>query len=133
MGKVKKLVVLISALFFLYGCVSAVLLGMGAGVGIGAYKWVEGRLAREYPLSYAKAWDATNTALANLKISITNSVNEGAEGEIEAVKRDGAKVAIKLKDRGLGVTTITIRVGMLGDRMEAEKIHNEIASVSGIQ
>ncbi len=90
-------------------------------------------MAREYPLAYARAWDATNTALANLKISISNSIDEGGEGSIEAVRRDGAKVAIKLEDKGLGVTTIEVRVGMFGDRLDAEKIHDEIASVSGIQ
>ena len=131
-GKVKQLAALMSALFFLYGC-AAVLLGVGAGMGIGAYKWVEGRLVREYPLSYARAWDATNTALANLRISISNSIDEGTKGNIEAVRRDGAKVSIKLKYRGQGVTSIAVRVGMFGDRLEAEKIHNAIAAAAGIR
>ena len=75
MGKLQRITALISVMFFLYGC-AAVLLGVGAGVGIGAYKFIEGRLVREYPLHYGKAWDATNGALTNLKISVSNSIDE---------------------------------------------------------
>jgi hypothetical protein len=131
MKKLKQLIVLLSALFMLSGC-AAVLLGVGAGVGIGTYKYVEGRLSREYPLAFSRAWDATNTALANLQISTSNSLDEGASGKIEAVRRDGTKVSIVLKDMGQNVTSISIRVGILGDRGAAERIHDKIASVSGI-
>ena len=132
MEKIKKAAVLISLLFFLSGC-AAVLLGVGAGVGIGAYKYVEGRVEREYPLAYGRAWDATNSALANLQISVSNSIDKGANGKIDAVRRDGKKIGVRLTDRGKGVTTISVRVGMLGDRDEAKRLHEEIASVSGIR
>jgi hypothetical protein len=131
MKKLKQLIVLLSALFMLSGC-AAVLLGVGAGVGIGTYKYVEGSLSREYPLAFSMAWDATNSALAKLQISTSNSMDEGARGKIEAVRRDGTKVAVLLKDMGQNVTSISVRVGILGDRDAAERIHDEIASVSGI-
>jgi hypothetical protein len=132
MEKIKKAVVLISVLFFLSGC-AAVLLGVGAGVGIGTYKYIEGRLVREYPLAYGRAWDATNSAMANLQISVSNSIDEGVSGKIDAVRRDGKKINVKLTDRGQGVTTISVRVGILGDRGDAKRLHEEIASVSGIR
>jgi hypothetical protein len=101
-------------------------------VGIGTYKYIEGRVEREYPLAYGKAWDATNSALANLQISVSHSIDEGAMGKIDAVRRDGKRISVKLTDRGQGVTTISIRVGMIGDDGEAERIHDKIASVAGI-
>lgn len=131
MGKIKKCIVLISAVFCLYGC-AAVLLGVGAGVGIGTYKFIEGQLVREYPLPYSRAWDATNGALTRLKMSVSHSMDQGREGKIDAVKQDGTKVTVKLLDRGQGVTTIYVRVGVLGDQTEARKVHDEIASVAGI-
>ncbi|MCK5505548.1 MAG: DUF3568 family protein [Thermodesulfovibrionia bacterium] len=133
MTKMRKLAVFICMLSFLYGCAPAVLMGVGAGVGIGTYKYIEGNLAREYPLKYARAWNATNRALENLQISISSSMDEKGRGKIEAVRRDGKKVAITLKDKGMGVTLISVRVGLLGDRLEAEKIHNEMISVSGLK
>ncbi len=126
-----RLSVLLTAIFFLSGC-AAVLLGVGAGVGIGTYKYIEGNLERDYPLAYSRAWDASNTALTNLKISITSSNNEGVKGTIEAVRQDGSKITVKLKDKGLNVTLIKVRAGILGDRELAEKIHNEIAANAGL-
>ena len=132
MKRLKKLTILISAIFFLYGCGAVALVGVGAGVGIASYKYIDGRLTREYPLAYDRAWDATNKALENLEISTSSSMNEGGKGTIEAVTKDGKKVQVSLKDKGLGVTSITITVGVFGNRLEAQKIHEEIASVSGL-
>jgi len=131
MNRVRRLLALLSMFFFLSGC-AAVLLGVGAGVGIGTYKFIEGNLIRDYPLTYARAWDATNAALENLRISITDSINEGAEGKIESVRKDGKKVTIVIKDKGQGVSSIEIRIGTFGDEQGSVKIHDEIASISGI-
>ena len=131
MKRIARLLVLLVSLTFLWGCALA-WVGVGAGAGIGGLKYIEGRLERQYPIEYARAWDATNTALANLQISVTGSLNEDVKGEIEAVRKDGVKVSISLKDMGQRVTSIAIRVGTFGDRDEAKKIHDEIASVAGI-
>ncbi|MBI5098372.1 MAG: DUF3568 family protein [Nitrospirae bacterium] len=131
MKKVAGLLVLLFSLTVLWGC-ELFLIGVGAGLGVGTYKFIEGKLERQYPLEYKKAWDSANTALANLQISISGSLNEGVKGEIEAVRKDGVKVFISLKDMGQKVTSIGVRVGIFGDRSESERIHNEIASVAGI-
>ncbi len=132
MSKVKNIIVLIAMAFCLSGCAAA-LLAVGAGAGIGGYKFYEGSLSRDYPIAYARAIDATNSALENHQISVSNSMDEGTVAKIDAVRRDGTKVSLKIKDRGQGVTKISIRVGMLGDRSAAEKIHDQIAAVSGIR
>jgi hypothetical protein len=132
MKRLKNVIILICSVSFLYGCALA-WIGVGAGVGIGAYKFVEGRLEREYPLSYSRAWDATNSALENLQISISNSIKGDTKGNIDSVRKDGKRVLVSLKDRGQGVTTISVRVGLLGDRGLAEEVHNEIARAAGIR
>jgi hypothetical protein len=135
MKKPARLIVLLFMLIFTYGC-TALLIGagalIGAGVGVGTYKYVDGRLARNYPVEYSQAWEYSNTALENLFISLTDSINEGTEGKLQGVKQDGTKVIISLKDKGQGVTYISVRVGLLGDRKEAERIHDEIAMLAGI-
>lgn len=132
MKKVARVTVLLLSLTILSGCELLVIGGIGAGLGVGTYKFIEGKLERQYPVEYKKAWEATNTALANLQISISGSLNEGAKGDIEAVRKDGTKIFISLKDMGQKVTSIGIRVGTFGNRADSERIHNEIASVAGI-
>ncbi|HDL98966.1 MAG TPA: DUF3568 family protein, partial [Desulfobacteraceae bacterium] len=121
MKNTKKIILLAVSFFFLYGCELA-LLGLGAGGGIVGYQYLEGHTSKEFPLEYSKAWDASNTALENLKISISTSENKDTQANIEGFTKDGKSVSIKLKERGQWVTTISVRVGKLGNREAAEKI-----------
>ncbi len=132
MNKTVRLAVLLSAMVFLYGCTLA-LLGIGTGIGVGAYRYIDGDLERDYSLEYNSAWDATNTALANLYISVSDSVNKGVKGQIEAIRSDGKKIMIKLRDRGQNVTTINIRVGFFGSSKASERIHEEISTVARLK
>lgn len=132
MNKTIRLAALLSAIIFLYGCALA-LVGAGAGLGVGTYSYIEGSVEKDYPLAYNSTWDAANTALANLFLSVANSVNEGTKGTIEAVQKDGTKVVLKLKDRGQNVTTVSVRVGFFGNRKNAERIHEEISAVGGLK
>ena len=131
MKKAQKFLALMSLLFFAYGCELA-LIGVGAGAGIASYKFIEGRLIQEYPLDLDRAWNSTNKALESLKVSISDSIKGVGKGTINAVKEDGRKVRITFKVKGPGVTSIAIRVGGFGDRVEAMKIHEKIVSVAGI-
>jgi hypothetical protein len=133
MKKIVSSGALLLSLLFLGGCAALVAGVVGAGVGVGGYRYVEGSVERDYPLSFHSAWDTTNTALANLYISVSNSINEGDKASIDAVRRDGRKVTIKFRDRGQHVTEISIRVGLLGAKKDAERIHEEILSVAGLK
>lgn len=132
MNRLKKVILLISSLFILYGCAEVLLVGVGAGLGVTSYMYVDGRLAVEYPLDYDRAWNSTRRALDNFKISISGSKNENGTGMFDAVNKDGKKVSVKLVKKGDGITVIAIRVGTLGDRDEAQKLHNEIVAIAGI-
>lgn len=132
-NRLKKTAILMGTIFLLYGCVAEVLLlGIGAGLGTASYMYVDGLLAIEYPLEYDKAWAAANKALENFQISITDSVNEKGVGKIEAVRKDGKRVVVKLRQKDDAVTTIAIRIGTFGDQLEAQKVHDEITSIAGI-
>ncbi len=127
-----RLTLLLSAMIFFYGCALA-WLGVGAGLGVGAYKYIQGSVERDYPLEFGSAWEVTNTALANRYISVTNSVNEGLKGKIEALQRNGKIVIINLRYLKEDTTTVNIRVGFFGSYEEAEIIHEEIKSVAELE
>jgi hypothetical protein len=129
---IRKFVILLCTVSMLYGC-AATWFAVGGIAALGGYKWVEGRLSRDYPFAYSKSWDIVNRALANLGISVSDSIDEGRKGRIEAVRRDGTKVTLILKDQGIGITNIIVVVGVFSDRESAEKIHDEILTVSRIK
>ena len=131
MRSIRKMVILICSLSVLYGCAAAWLVGGGLAA-LGGYKWVEGRLSRDYPIAYSTAWDVSNRALINLEISISSSLDEGNKGKIEAVRKDGKKITLILKDKGMGITNIVVVVGLFSDRASAEMVHDEILSISGV-
>jgi len=132
MLKIKRLFIILLSLTVLYGCAAA-WFAAGGVTTLGTYKYVEGRVTGEYPLSFEEAWDVTSRALADLKINISESVKKTEKGRIDAVRKDGQKVAVTLKSKGEQVTSITIRVGTLGDKDEAEKVHKSIASIAGVK
>ncbi len=129
MLKIRNLLLLLSSLFVLYGCAAAWFAAGGIAT-LGGYKYIEGQLTREYPVTFNEAWNGTNSALERLRISISNSMKNEGNGKIEALRKDGIKTIILLQDNGLGVTVISVRVGTIGNRDEAEQIHNEIASAT---
>ena len=132
MNRFKKLILSAGAIFFLYGCAEVLLVGAGAGLGVASYVYIDGRVVVEYPIAYDRAWDATNRTLEKFRISITDSSNEHGRGVIEAVRKDGKKIMIRVKTKGEKTTDVTVRVGIFGDKLEAQKIHSEIVSVAGI-
>lgn len=132
MRKMVRLGVLLLSLTFLWGCELA-LLGVGAGLGVGTVSHIQARVSKDYPLTYKKAWEATNTALNHLSITVTNKFDEGVKGQIEAVRKDGTQVVIDFQDRGQGVTTIGVRAGAFSGRNDAERIHEEIVTVAGLK
>lgn len=132
MNKTIRLAVLLSTVLFLYGCAIA-WIGVGAGLGVGAFRYIKGAVEKDYALDYGTAWEVTNTALANRDISVSNSMDEGVTGKIEGTRKDGKNVIIRLKFRQNKVTTINIRVGFWGSYRDAESLHEEISSVAGLK
>ncbi|HBH60619.1 MAG TPA: hypothetical protein DDX85_02515 [Nitrospiraceae bacterium] len=132
MKKFSKIIFLLSTLFILYGCAEILLVGIGAGAGVTSYMYVDGRVAVEYPIDYDRAWNSTRRALDNFQISISSSTNENGVGMFDAVRKDGKKVSVKLVKKVNDITVIAIRVGTLGDKLEAQKLHNEIVAIAGI-
>ncbi|HCC68562.1 MAG TPA: hypothetical protein DEP99_01555 [Nitrospiraceae bacterium] len=74
-----------------------------------------------------------NIALKNFHIHVTHSVDDAGKGSIEAVRKDGHNVIIKLADKGNNVISIRIRGGTFSGRDASEQIHEEIARVLGLR
>jgi hypothetical protein len=129
---VGMILVLICMGSMLQGCL---LLAVGAGAGAGAatVAYVKGELKTTYAASLNRTWDATLSALKDLRINVYSSKKDATEGDIEATKADGTKVKITLEPAGPDTTSVRIRVGTFGDEEASRVINRQIASRLGVK
>jgi len=112
----------------LHNCTAAIL-GAGAGAGLGTYSYFKGELKLDYPYPYDRTWNASLTAMERLEIEVITQGRDALAGKITGKRADGKAVVIKVKDKGLGVTTVIVRVGTFGDREVSRKIQETILNV----
>jgi len=129
---VGMILVLIYMGLMLQGCL---LLAVGAGAGAGAatVAYVKGELKTTYAASLNRTWDATLSALKDLRINVYSTKKDAIEGDIEATKTDGTKVKINLEPAGPDTTSVRIRVGTFGDEEVSRVINRQIASRLGVK
>lgn len=120
---------LLFLVLFVLGCTTAVMLGVGAGAGAGSYNYIKGELKTDYPYPYDQTWDASLTAMERLEIEVATHERDSLGGKITGKREDGKVVVIKIKNKGLGVTTVGVRVGNFGDQEASRKIHQTILNV----
>jgi hypothetical protein len=120
----------ISVLALCSGCVAAAVAGAGAGAG--AYAYVQGELQATYSVPIEQVWPKTLAAMHELKLTVDRQLIDHLGGEIDARRVDGTVVKVRLKSAGEHSTTVGVRVGTLGNRDHAERIHDIIKKQLGV-
>ena len=110
-------------------CTTIAMVGVGAGAGFGSYSYVRGELRLDYPYAYDQTWNATLTAVERLGIQVKSQGRDSLGGKISGKRPDGKSVVIKVKDKGIGVSTVGVRVGTFGSREASQKIQETIINV----
>ena len=95
-------------------------------IATGTKFYVEGELTTDYYYPFDKAWSACNNVVTGMKGTGVISQRGISAGSIEAVI-DAHKVQIALTYKGLNVTTIGVRVGLIGDAASSQFIHDRIS------
>jgi hypothetical protein len=93
------------------GCAAVV---VGAGAGAGAYTYVNGELARTYPVPYARTMETCTQLLKDLSMPIKAQHSEGVQTTIESERRDGTPTTLTVKIIGLDLTEVSVRTGVVG-------------------
>ncbi|MEA1971031.1 MAG: DUF3568 family protein [Thermodesulfobacteriota bacterium] len=122
---VRWLMILIVGAFALSGCVPLVVGGAAVTGGTGAYFYISGELRTDYHYSFDKTWDACEKTVAYMNATDVLPVKEISTGTINAVI-DGEKVHFVVKYKAKNLTTVGIRVGMLGDRAASQRLHDKV-------
>jgi len=117
---------LIAGVFAVSGCAPMVAGVAAGGAGSGTYLYVKGEMVTDYFFSFDRVWVACEKVVADRHGIEVEPYKEISQGTIDAVI-DGEKVHISVKYKAKNVTTVAIRVGLLGNRLSSQLLHDKIA------
>ena len=110
----------------LTSCAPAAFIG-GAALGVGGYKYYDGKLVVIYPAPLEKTFDASIQAIENLEYQIVERQRKLMSGKILTSGSVKDQVRLSFKYNSMDETEVIIRVGLLGDEAESNKIKDKIS------
>jgi len=117
---------LFSFVLLMNGCAALLVGGTAVGAGVGTYYYVSGELKTDYPASFDRVWNACEKTVADMRGVDVEPFREIARGKISAFIR-GEKVRIVITYKSKELTNVSIRVGMLGNKLSSQLLHDKIA------
>ena len=117
---------LLSALFLFSGCTLLVIGGAAVGASTGTYFFVNGELKTDYYASFDKVWNACEKTVADMRGIEVVPVKEIAQGKITTIIND-EKVQFAITYKAKNLTTVAIRIGLIGNKLSSQLIHDRIA------
>ena len=121
-----RLMVCLFVLFLLSGCAALVVGGAAVSAGTGTYFYINGELKTDYIASFDKVWNACEKTVADMRGTEVQPVKEIAKGTITATIND-EKVKFEITYRAKNQTTVGIRVGLVGNKLSSQLLHDRIA------
>ena len=120
-----------SLLASINGCVTTAV-GGGPNAAAGTYSYLTRELEVIYGIPQADVWPRALAAVESLQLHIDRQTLDGLGGEIQARRADGTKVRVYLKPSGNHSTSISVRIGDMGDREMSERVQRTIRQQVGI-
>ena len=128
MTKQKKVVAAVSLLsiWLLNGCAAVI---VGAGVGAGAYTYINGDLKRSYEVKFDKTLKVCIGILEDLDQPIIEKTTDGEKTTIKTKRKDGSRQTIHVAIESIEWTQVSVRTGKVGywKREVSQQFHNFIA------
>jgi hypothetical protein len=88
--------------------------------------YVDGELKTDYYAPFDKAWGACEKTVADMRGIEVAPAREIAQGKITSVINDET-VTFNIKYKSKDFTTVSIRVGLLGNKLSSQLLHDKIA------
>jgi hypothetical protein len=121
------LIIVLSLFLFLFsGCAALVIGGAAVGASTGTYFFVSGELSTDYYSPFDKTWSACEKTIADMRGVEVVPVREIAQGKITTVIND-EKVQFQITYKSKNYTTVAIRVGLMGNKLSSQLLHDKIA------
>lgn len=119
------LFLLIPVIFLIAGCAAAVVGGAALGAGSGTYFYINGELKTDYYHSFDKVWVACEKTVADMRGHNVEPKKEIGLGTISAII-DNEKVQFSISYKAKNVTMVGIRVGLIGNKLSSQLIHDKV-------
>ena len=114
-----------AVVFLATGCAAVIGIGAIAGSGAG-YVYVKGSLQSDFKHSYDSTWAACEKTMADMRALNVVPLKEIGQGRINAVINN-EKVRFDVQYKGRNVTTVTIRVGLFGNKTASQLLYDRIS------
>jgi hypothetical protein len=121
-----RIVILLFAAFLFSGCGLLVVGGAAVGAGTGTYLFVNGELKTDYYAPFDKVWNACGKTVADMRGIQVVPAKEIAQGKITTLIND-EKVQFDITYKSKNLTTVAIRVGIIGNKLSSQLLHDKIA------
>ncbi|HOW57302.1 MAG TPA: DUF3568 family protein [Smithellaceae bacterium] len=121
-----KLSFLLLILVLFPGCAALVVGGAAVGAGTGTYLWVNNELKTDYYASFDKTWAACEKMVADMRGLEVEPKKEIGQGSIGTIIND-EKVKLEVRYKAKNLTTVAIRVGLIGNKLSSQLLHDKIA------
>ena len=113
-------------IFLFSGCAALVVGGAAVGASTGTFFYVNGELKTDYYAPFDKVWNACERTVADMRGVEVAPSRELAQGTISTVIND-EKVYFDIKYKSKNFTTVAIRVGLMGNKLSSQLLHDRIA------
>jgi hypothetical protein len=128
--KINKILLLILSFFTLLlfsGCAGFLIGGAAVGAGTaGTYYYINGDLKTDYQASFDEVWAACEKTVADMHGIEVVPNREIAQGTINTLIND-EKVKLDIMYKSKNITTVAIRVGLIGNKLSSQLLHDKIA------
>ncbi|MCX5831218.1 MAG: DUF3568 family protein [Deltaproteobacteria bacterium] len=115
-----------AVVFLTTGCAALVGVVAAGGTGAGTYAYINGGMQGEYKHPYDLVWAACEKTMAEMRALSVQPLKEIGQGQISAIIND-EKVRFDVKYKERNVTTVTVRVGLLGNKTASQLLHDKIS------
>jgi hypothetical protein len=119
------IILVVLGAFLISGCAAALVGGAAVGAGSGTYFYINGEMKTDYYFSFDAVWSACEKTVADMRGLDVEREKMLAKGKIDAVI-DDEKVHISVTYKAKNVTAVSIRIGLLGNKLSSQLIHDKI-------
>ncbi len=120
------IVFLVMIALLIAGCAPLLVGGAAVGAGSGTYFYINGEMKTDYYHSFDSTWNACQKTVADMRGLDVLPIKEIGKGKITAFI-DEEKVQISVDYKAKNVTTVSIRVGLIGNKLSSQLIHDRIS------